>query len=69
MFELYTDGARRVMALAKEEAERLKHNYIGTEHILLGIVKDKNSVAAQVLTEMGLKLKDVEQKILNLLGE
>ena len=53
MFALFTDGARRVMALSRQEAERLSHDYIGTEHILLGLVREGSGVAANVLGMLG----------------
>jgi ATP-dependent Clp protease ATP-binding subunit ClpC len=53
MFERFTDRARRVIMLAQEEARRLNHNYIGTEHILLGLTRQHEGVAAQVLTAVG----------------
>jgi hypothetical protein len=53
MFERFSDRARRVVVLAQEEARRLDHNYIGTEHILLGLIREGNGVAAQVLVKLG----------------
>ena len=53
MFERFTDRARRVVVLAQEEARLLNHNYIGTEHILLGLIREGEGVAAQVLQQLG----------------
>ena len=51
-----------------EEARNLNHNYVGTEHILLGLLREQEGVAAQVLMNLGLKLEDVREEVLNLLG-
>src|SRR6266566_3796467 len=51
MFERFTNRARHVVVLAQEEARRLKHNYIGTEHILLGLIREGDGVAAQILLQ------------------
>lgn len=53
MFERFTDRARRIVVLAQEEARLLDHNYVGTGHLLLGLLREGNGVAAQVLTGMG----------------
>ena len=63
MFERFTDRARRVVVLAQEEARHLDHNYIGTEHILLGLVREGESGAAQVLTGRGADLEAVRQEV------
>jgi ATP-dependent Clp protease ATP-binding subunit ClpC len=67
VFERFTDRARRVVVLAQEEARMLNHNYIGTEHILLGLVREGEGVAARSLESMGISLdqvrKDVEEAI------
>jgi hypothetical protein len=63
-----TPCVKSVIAKAIEEAELLDHNYVGTEHLLLGLVGDKESVAAQVLRNLGLKLEDVRGEVLRLLG-
>src|SRR5207249_2532506 len=68
MYERFTDRARKVMQLAHQEAQRFNHEYIGTQHILLGLVKEGTGVAAQVLMNLGLKLEDVREEVLNLLG-
>ena len=54
MFERFTDRARRVVVLAQEEARLLNHNYIGTEHILLGLLREGKGLAAEALTSLGL---------------
>jgi ATP-dependent Clp protease ATP-binding subunit ClpC len=63
-----TQGASKVIAYAMEEARNLNHNYVGTEHLLLGLLRGKESVAVQVLMNFGLKLEDVRKEVLNLLG-
>src|ERR1700754_2494788 len=68
MFERFTDRARRVVVLAQEEARLLKHNYIGTEHILLGLIREGEGVAAQVLVKLGADLNRVRQQVLQLLS-
>jgi ATP-dependent Clp protease ATP-binding subunit ClpC len=60
--------AKKVIEYAIEEARALNHNYVGTEHILLGLLRETEGIAAQVLMSLGLKLEDVRQEILNLLG-
>ena len=63
-----TPKAKKVIEYAIEEARALNHNYVGTEHILLGLLRETEGVAAQVLMNLGLKLEDVRQEVLNLLG-
>ena len=63
-----TPRAKRVIEYAIEEARALNHNYVGTEHLLLGLLREQDGVAAQVLTNLGLKLEDVREEVLNLLG-
>jgi ATP-dependent Clp protease ATP-binding subunit ClpC len=63
-----TPRAKKVIEYAIEEARSLNHNYVGTEHILLGLLRETEGVAAQVLMNLGLKLEDVRQEVLNLLG-
>ncbi len=63
-----TPRARRVVEYAIEEARALGHNYVGTEHLLLGLLRETEGIAAQVLMNVGLKLEDVRQEVLNLLG-
>jgi ATP-dependent Clp protease ATP-binding subunit ClpA len=68
MFERFTDRARRIVVLAQEEARRLDHNYIGTEHILLGLIREGDGVAAQVLVRRGADLNRVRQEVIQLLA-
>lgn len=63
-----TPCVKQIIADAHEEAELLDHNYVGTEHLLLGLVRDKESVAAQALVNLGLKLQEVRGEVLRLLG-
>src|SRR5690349_24495495 len=69
MFERFTDRARRVMVLAQEEARMLNHNYIGTEHILLGLIHDGQGVAARALESLGISLSATRQQILEIIGQ
>ena len=64
----FTPRAKKVLELASEEASNLRHNYIGTEHLLLGLIRENEGVAAQVLMNLGLKLEDVREEVLELLG-
>ena len=66
--ERFTQRARRVLQLAQEEAERLSHNYIGTEHVLLGIVKEENGIAGRVLRELGAKPERVAELVERMTG-
>ncbi|MCT2329542.1 ATP-dependent Clp protease ATP-binding subunit [Corynebacterium sanguinis] len=68
MFERFTDRARRVIVLAQEEARALNHNYMGTEHILLGLIKEGEGVAAKALESMGINLEDVRREVEELIG-
>lgn len=63
-----TPRTKKVIEFAIEEARSLNHNYVGTEHILLGLLRETEGIAAQVLMNLGLKLEDVRQEVLNLLG-
>ncbi|PIV39681.1 MAG: NDP-hexose 4-ketoreductase, partial [Candidatus Omnitrophica bacterium CG02_land_8_20_14_3_00__42_8] len=63
MFNRFTERARKVIILAKEEAKRFNHDYIGTEHILLGLLKEGEGVAAVVLQKMGLNLQQIRMEI------
>ena len=63
-----TPRAKQVILYAIEEARALKHNYVGTEHVLLGLLREGEGIAAQVLTNSGLRLDDVRQEVLSLLG-
>src|SRR5437762_3123819 len=68
MFERFTDRAKKIIEYAIEEARNLNHNYVGTEHLLLGLLREHDGVAAQVLMNLGLKLEEVREEVLNLLG-
>jgi ATP-dependent Clp protease ATP-binding subunit ClpC len=68
MFERFTDRARRVVVLAQEEARHLDHNYIGTEHILLGLIHEGEGVAARALTELDISLEAVRTKVQEMIG-
>src|SRR5262245_41890297 len=61
--ERFTQRARRVLSLAQEEAERLQHNYIGTEHLLLGLMREDGGVAGRVLHDLGLEQRRVEELV------
>jgi ATP-dependent Clp protease ATP-binding subunit ClpC len=65
----YTPRAKRVMELAMDESRKLGHNYVGTEHILLGLIREGEGVAAQVLTNLGISLDKAQSEVLNLLGD
>jgi hypothetical protein len=69
MFERFTDRARRVVVLAQEEARMLNHNYIGTEHILLGLIQEGEGVAAQCLESLGISLEAVRAQVREIIGE
>jgi hypothetical protein len=69
MFERFTDRARRVVVLAQEEARFLNHNYIGTEHILLGLVHEDRGVAARALAELGISLDAVRAQVKQIVGQ
>ncbi|MDQ5814914.1 MAG: ATP-dependent Clp protease ATP-binding subunit [Actinomycetota bacterium] len=68
MFERFTDRARRVVVLAQEEARLLNHNYIGTEHILLGLIHEGEGVAAKALESLGISLDKVRQQVEEIIG-
>ena len=69
MFERFTDRARRVVVLAQDEARGLKHNYIGTEHMLLGLISEGEGVAAKALETMGIKGEAVRASVIEIIGE
>ncbi len=69
MFERFTDRARRVVVLAQEEARLLNHNYIGTEHILLGLIHEGEGVAAKALESLGISLEAVRNQVEELIGQ
>jgi ATP-dependent Clp protease ATP-binding subunit ClpC len=68
MFERFTDRARRVVVLAQEEARMLEHGYIGTEHLLLGLIHEGDGVAAKALEAMGINLDAVRQQVETIIG-
>jgi hypothetical protein len=68
MFERFTDRARRVVVLAQEEARHLDHNYIGTEHILLGLIHEREGVAARALTALDISLEAVRAQVEEIIG-
>jgi len=69
MFEKFTDKARRVVVLAQEEAKLLNHNYIGTEHILLGLIHEGEGVAAKALESLGISLESVREQVQEIIGQ
>jgi ATP-dependent Clp protease ATP-binding subunit ClpA len=68
-FERFTDRARQVVVLAQEEARMLNHNYIGTEHLLLGLVHEGEGVAAHALESLGISLGAVRQQVEEIIGQ
>lgn len=68
MFERFTDRARRVIVLAQEEARMLNHNYIGTEHILLGLIHEGEGIAARALESLGVTLAEVREQVQDIIG-
>ena len=69
MFERFTDRARRVVVLAQEEARMLNHNYIGTEHILLGLIHEGEGVAAKAMESLGISLDSVREQVQEIIGQ
>jgi ATP-dependent Clp protease ATP-binding subunit ClpC len=67
-FDRFTKRARRVLSLAQEEAQRLNHNYIGTEHLLLGLVREENGVAVRVLRELGVDPRQIRERVERTVG-
>lgn len=67
-FDKFTERARKVLSLAQEEAQRFQHNYIGTEHLLLGLVREGEGVAAHVLVNLGVQLNTVRQRVEFIIG-
>jgi ATP-dependent Clp protease ATP-binding subunit ClpC len=68
VFERFTDRARRVLVLAQEEARLLNHSFIGTEHILLGLIHEGEGVAAKALEQLGVSLEAVREKVEETIG-
>ena len=64
----YTSRAKRTLELAMTEARELKHSYVGTEHLLLGLMREERGIAAQVLTSMGITISDLRAEVIRLLG-
>jgi ATP-dependent Clp protease ATP-binding subunit ClpC len=69
MFERFTDRARRVVVEAQEEARTLNHNYIGTEHILLGFIREGDGTGAKALESLGISLDTVRQQVQEIIGQ
>jgi ATP-dependent Clp protease ATP-binding subunit ClpC len=69
MFERFSERARQVVVLAQDEARSLKHNYIGTEHLLLGLFREEEGIAARVLESLGITLDEVRAQVARLVGE
>lgn len=69
MFERFTERARAVVVRAQDEARELKHNYIGTEHLLLGLLCEEEGVAVQALASLGITLKDTRRQVARIVGE
>jgi ATP-dependent Clp protease ATP-binding subunit ClpC len=67
-FDRFTQRARTVLRLAQEEAQRLHHNYIGTEHLLLGLVREGEGLAAKVLISMGVSLPTIRERVEHIIG-
>src|SRR5258707_4952296 len=68
MFERFTDRARRAMVLAEEQARMYSHDWIGTEHILLGLIQEGNGVAVKALESLGISLEAVRQQVEEIIG-
>ena len=69
MIERYTEGAKRALAIAQEKAIEFKHNYVGTEHLLLGLVEEEKSVSARALATLGVQGKSLEQEVISAVGK
>jgi ATP-dependent Clp protease ATP-binding subunit ClpC len=69
MFERFTDRARRVIVIAQEEARMLRHNFIGTEHLLLGLVREGEGVAVKTLETLGISLSAVREQVEGIIGK
>jgi ATP-dependent Clp protease ATP-binding subunit ClpC len=64
-----TPRAKKVIEFAADEARRLNHNYLGTEHVLLGLLRETEGIAAHILLNFGLRLESLREEVLNLLGQ
>ena len=69
MYERFTERARQVVVLAQDEARALKHNYIGTEHILLGLLREEEGLAARVLESLGITVEEVRAQVARIVGQ
>ncbi len=69
MIERYTEGAKRALVIAQEKAIEFKHNYVGTEHVLLGLVEEEKSVSARALAALGIKGKELEAEVVEAVGK
>jgi ATP-dependent Clp protease ATP-binding subunit ClpC len=69
VFERFTEPARQVVVLAQDEARTLRHNYIGTEHLLLGLLREERGLAAKTLAELGISIEHVRDKVRAIVGE
>jgi ATP-dependent Clp protease ATP-binding subunit ClpC len=69
MFERFTERARQVVVLAQAEAKAFKHNYIGTEHLLLGLLREEEGLAARVLESLDIELDEVRAQVVRIVGE
>ena len=68
MYDRFSRESMEIIAVSQEEAEEWRHSYVGTEHLLLGLIRENEGVAAQVLMNLGLKLEEVREEVLELLG-
>lgn len=68
MFQRFSDSARRVVVLAQEEARKLNHNYIGTEHLLLGLIQEGEGIAAKALESFQINLESVRGQVVEVIG-
>jgi ATP-dependent Clp protease ATP-binding subunit ClpC len=69
VFERFTERARQVVVLAQDEARALRHNYIGTEHLLLGLLREEEGIAARVLESLGVTIEDVRAEVARIVGQ
>src|SRR3990170_6364117 len=69
MFERFTEKARRVVVYAQEEARMLNQNYIGTEHLLLGLIREEEGIAARALQNLNINLEDVREQVEDIIGK
>src|SRR4051794_7350331 len=69
MFERFTERARQVVVLAQDEARELRHNYIGTEHLLLGLLREEDGLAARVLATVDITIEEVRTQVARIVGQ